>query len=178
MFGRLLTRLGAGVLMAVAGCAYHWGGPAGRGAGPVLVQVPTVANLSGVPGLDERFLKVFLEAAREYPDVRVAAGSGGLPIAVVVKSAVTDTLVRGGLDEVIEARRRVLADVSVGGGPAVAVDTGALSAGQGLDLKRRPGTASGAERESLLSLARAVLDIISNGQAINHQAQDFQTVRP
>lgn len=164
MLGRLLTRLGAGVFLVTAGCAYHWGGPAGQGVRPVLVQVPVITNLTGVPGLDERFLTAFLEAAREYPDVRVAAGSDGLPVAVVVRSAVTDTLVRGGLDEAIEARRRVLADVTVGGGPPVAVDTGALSAGQGLDLRRRPGSAAGAERESLFSLARAVLDIISNGQ--------------
>jgi len=129
----------------------------------LLVQVPVVTNLTGVPGLEERFTEAFLAAAHEYPEVRVVAGKSGLSVGVVVKLADTDILVKDNLDRVVEARRRLIAEVNAGNSGPVTVDTDELTAGQGLDLRRRAGSTAKAENEAVSALARAVLDVIIRG---------------
>jgi len=152
-------------LLLGAGCAYQWGSgiTGSEGKKPLLVQVPAVTNLTGVPGLEERFVEAFIATAREYPEVRVIAGNSGISVTVVVKSADTDILVKDNLDRVVEARRRLIAEVTSGNGGPVTVDADELTAGQGLDLRRRPGSTAHAESETISALARAVLDVIVRG---------------
>ncbi|HHN46962.1 MAG TPA: hypothetical protein ENN09_05925 [Planctomycetes bacterium] len=152
------------VLLLSVGCAYRWGGVnPSASTSPLLVNPPLVENLSGVPGLDERFLEAFLAAAGEYPELRVLAGASAVNVTVVVRRAGSDILVKDDLDRVVEARRWLVADVAVGGAPPVRVDTSRTSAAFGLELRRRPGAAVLAQDDAVFALARAVADFLVAG---------------
>jgi len=153
------------LMLMPVGCAYHLGAPnaSASSSGVMIVSPPLVDNQTGVPGLEERFLDSLLLLSREYPELRIVAGDKGIPVTVVVRKAATDIIVKDKLDRVVESRRHLIADVTVGDGPAVVIDTGRLSAGEGLALNRRIGADSIAQQQAVDALARAVLDLISSG---------------
>ncbi|MBN1807892.1 MAG: hypothetical protein JW909_02410 [Planctomycetes bacterium] len=144
------------------GCAYRWGGesPAAGSTDTLIVNIAHVENLTGVPGIEEELTEALIVAAREFPGLQIAAGSSGVPVTVVVKTAASDILVRDDLDRVVETRRRLVADVAVGDEQPVRIDTGDLAAGTGLELARRAGSAGIARNQAVAELAMAVLELV------------------